>query len=257
MLKIADKSDINELTDFLGNGIISLRILSYFIAYGTEREFVRFFIHYDDNGIQSIISFFEDSALIEATDEADFGEISSFLSMNSFSVLSCRKEVADSLGFQNYESKQGYVYAGDDKENSAENLKEEHIKEVYNLISESIPGSFEKTKEAYLSFVSDYTFRERRSLARGKCITENGEVVACALTSAETEDKALLSGVAASKLIKGKGYGKKVVISLVNDLLKNNKTPYVIALNDSAKGFYEHIGFKKDSLIAYINRKDI
>ena len=40
------------------------------------------------------------------------------------------------------------------------------------------------------------------------------------------------------------------------NLFNLGKTPYVIALNDSAKGFYEHIGFKKYSLIAYVNRKD-
>ncbi len=256
MLKAATEKDYKALSDFLDEGIISLRILSYLMAYGTERDFVKFFIHCNDRGIQGVISFFEDSVLIEATDKADFGEISSFLSMNSFSVLSCRKEVADLLGYKNYGIKQGYVYAGTNEEKSAENLKEENLKEVYRLISETIPDSFKNTNEAYLSFVSDYTFRERRKLARGKCICENDEVIACALTSAETENKALLSGVASSKLYKGKGYGKKVVNSLVNELLSEGKTPYVIALNDSAKGFYEHIGFEKHGLIAYVNRKD-
>ena len=256
MLKIAEKSDFSVLSDFLSDGIISLRILSYFIAYGTERDFVKFFIHYDESGIQGVISFFEDSVLVEASDRADFSEISSFLSMNSFSVLSCRNVIADLLGFDCFETKQGYIYRGNDDEFSADNLHEESLKAVYNLISESIPGSFENTKEAYLSFLSDYLFRERRNLARGKCIREDDGIIACAITSAETDSKALLSGVAASNNCKGKGYGRKVVISLVNDLLRNGKTPYVIALNDSAKGFYEHIGFKKDSLIAYVNRKD-
>ena len=75
MLKIAEKSDFNALSDFLSDGIISLRILSYFIAYGTERDFVKFFIHYDESGIQGVISFFEDSVLVEASDRADFSEI--------------------------------------------------------------------------------------------------------------------------------------------------------------------------------------
>ena len=256
MLKIADKNDFSALTEFLNSGIISLRILSYLTSYVTDKDFVKFFIQFNEEGIQGVISFFEDSALIEASEKADFGEILSFLSMNYYSSLSCRKEVADLLSFENYETKQGYAYSGDDRENSAENISEENLKTVYRIISENIPGSFENTKEAYLSFMSDYTYRERRNLARGKCIIENNSVVACALTSAETKDKALLSGVAAAKSCKGKGYGKKVVISLVNALLSRGKKSYVIALNDSAKGFYEHIGFKKDDLIAYINRKD-
>ena len=48
--------------------------------------------------------------------------------MNYYSVLSCRKDVADSLGFKNYETKQGYVCSGDDIENSAKLIAEYLLK---------------------------------------------------------------------------------------------------------------------------------
>ena len=106
MLKFADCNDANDIKAFLGNGIIPLRICSYMTAYGFDKDFVKFFIQYNEEGIQGVISFFEDSALVEATEKADFGEILSFLSMNYFSTLSCRKEVADLLGIsQSYISR--------------------------------------------------------------------------------------------------------------------------------------------------------
>lgn len=256
MLKSAEEKDSIELESFLSGGIVSLRILSYIKAYGFKRDFLKFWIGYDEKGIHAVVSLFEDSVLIKADKNADYGELKTFLSMLSFSSLSCEENVAKALSFKDYDIKQGYVFSGVPTHISAENIQEDSLKNVYRLICENIPGSFSNTKEAFLSFLSDFTFRERRGLARGKCIHENGVLVSCAVTSAETVSKALLSGVVADKAFKGKGYGRKVVLSLVDELLKECKTPYVIALNDSAKGFYEHIGFKKDSLIAYINRKD-
>ena len=32
-------------------------------------------------------------------------------------------------------------------------------------------------------------------------------------------------------------------MSIVDELIKENKKVYVIALNESAQGFYEHLGF--------------
>ena len=256
MLKNADIKDLKELEKFLSDGIISLRILSYIKAYGFERYFLKFWYSYDENGINAVISLFENSVLVKTNIKADFSELCAFLSMLSFETLSCEADTAYLLGFEKYTTKQGYVYSGESSDFTSKSIDETRLKAVYNLISERIPDSFNDSKEAYFSFLSDFTFRARRNLARGKCIYENDILAACAVTSAETEDKALLSGVATSEDFKGGGYGKKVVLSLVNELQKFGKSAYVIALNDSAQGFYEHVGFEKDSLIAYINRKD-
>ena len=256
MLKNADINDRKELEKFLSSGIISLRILSYITAYGFVRDFLRLWYSYDENGINAVISLFENSVLVKTNEKADFSELSAFLSMLSYDTISCDAETADFLCFDDYAIKQGYVFSGEPSDFTSKSIDETHLKDVYNLISERIPDSFSDSKDAYFSFLSDFTFRARRDLARGKCIYENNILAACAVTSAETENKALLSGVAASKDFKGSGYGKNVVLSLVSELQKNGKSAYVIALNDSAQGFYEHIGFEKDSLIAYINRKD-
>ena len=259
MLKFADCNDANNIKAFLGNGIIPLRICSYMTAYGFDKDFVKFWISRcdDNNEINGVIALFENSLLLHINNQIEASEIVSFISMLQFGTLSCEKETALICGFSVYEEKQGFIFEDDTDECSADDIDEDIIKNAYQLICESIPGSFTNSKNAYLSFLSDYTYRKRRNLARGKCIKENNSLVSCAFTSAETNNEALLSGVATDKNLRKGGYGKRTVLSLVHELLSENKTAYVIALNDSAINFYEHIGFKKDKIIAYINRKDI
>ena len=125
---------------------------------------------------------------------------------------------------------------------------------MYSLISENIPGSFSCDKGAYLNWLSDFTFRKNRNAARMKCTKEGSKVVSCALTSAECRSSAIISGVASDKNKRSKGAGKAVVLSLAYELKNENKDVYVIALNDSAKSFYEHIGFEKTCDIAILER---
>lgn len=256
MLKKADSSDFPIIKNFLGKGIIPVRLLSYMSAYGFDKDFVSFWVSDTESGADCVIGLFEDALLVFADEKTDANEIRTFISMLPYKTLSCEEETAIRLGFTHYNIKQGYVYKGERTEFTAEEITEEYIKSAYDLISDSIPGSFNKDKESYLAFLSDYTYRNRRNLARGKCITEEGRLVSCAFTSAESESEALLSGVATDEAHRKGGFGKRTVLSLVNALISEEKTSYVIALNDSAQGFYEHIGFEKDKKIAYINRKE-
>ena len=257
MLKFATDEDAHKLSVFLKNGIIPTRIKSYVLSYGFDKDFVKFWYSENENGVDIVVSLFEDALLIYADENADLSEVSAFINMLPFSTVSCEEKTAKALGFTTENVKQGYVYSGEKTDFTADDLDEDRIKEAYSLISESIPGSFGSSEEEYYAFLSDFTYRKRRNKARGKCIIENDKLVSCAVTSAETETDALLSGVATDKTLRKGGYGKRTVLSLVNALLSDNKTPYVIALNGSAEGFYEHIGFRKDKRIAYVNRKDI
>ena len=257
MLKLADIRDAADIEAFLGRGIIPLRIRSYMLAYGFDKEFVKFWISKNENTIDGVLALFEDTLLLHIKGCTDISEITSFISMLHFNTLSCEKGTAEICGFDNFVEKQGLGFNGNAEGYTAENIDEKFLKSAYTLICDYIPDSFENSRDAYCSFLSDYTYRKRRNLARGKCIIEDEKLISCAFTSAETANEALLSGIATERKLQKSGYGKKTVLSLVNELLKDKKLPYVIALNDSAISFYEHIGFKKNKTIAYINRKDI
>lgn len=258
MLKSVLQKDLPDIYAYLeNNGIIPLRINSYLSAYGLDKEFVKFWYCESEGRVCGLISLFEDTLLLHINEDADVNEVVSFIEMLPFSTLSCEKETAELCGFTDTTEKQGYVYCDLPEYDVAEDIAEEKIKSAYKLICETIPDSFVDTNNAFLSFLSDYTYRKRRGFARGKCMLEDNKLVSCAFTCAETETSALLSGVATNINVRKGGYGKKTVLSLVSELSSLGKTSYVIALNKSAEGFYEHIGFVKDKTIVYINRKDM
>ena len=74
------------------------------------------------------------------------------------------------------------------------------------------------------------------------------------MTAAETETAAVLSGIATDPDVRGKGFGKRVMLSLANTLQAEGKAVYVIALNDEAVAFYRHIGFEDAQKLAIIER---
>lgn len=254
MIKTVDENNSAVALNFLGDDIISARLCSYIKAYGYDKNFVKHWICFNEDDVVAVLTLFESSLILKAVSNCDKDELNAFISMLSYSTLSCDEKTLSLLDALNADIKQGYRFVGNDEQHSCDNLDENNLKSAYNLICESIPGSFKNTKQARLSFLSDYTYRNRRGFARGKCITENSKLISCALTSAETETMALISGVATDSSCRKNGSGKKTVLSLAQELVNENKSVYVIALNNSAQGFYEHIGFKKCEKIAYIER---
>lgn len=256
MLKRANDSNMSEIRQLCQGSIIGTKILCYIMAYGFERSFLEvWLIEDDDNTVGVLAKFYDDMALL--TDRcADFRQLSVFLQMLHFKTLMCHSYVNDELRFENSVTKFGYRFSGDAEVQEIDLLSENDIENTYALISREIPGSFKSDRESYLSFLSDFTFRERRSLARGVCTHNNGIVSSVALTSAETDNAAIISGVACDRSLQKKGLGKKTVISLTALLKRENKDVFVIALNESAQGFYEHIGFEKTEKISIIEREN-
>ena len=256
MLKRATAEDFNEILRLCGDDLIGTRILCYILAYGFERDFLEIWIIKENEVVIGVLAKFYDDVTLLCKDSADIEQLSAFIGMFYFGKLMCKAELCEKLGFENITVKKAYVYNGYETDFPSESLEEENYEKAYSLISTEIPGSFSKDNEAYLSFLSDFTFRKRRSLARGVCSTDNGEVISVALTSSETETSAVISGVACNRSKQKHGLGKKTVLSLVNELKRNNKKAYVIALNESAEGFYEHIGFEMTGKIAFVERNN-
>lgn len=256
MLKRANVSDFSEIKRLCQGGIIGTKILCYILAYGFERDFLEVWIIEDDNRVIGVFTKFYDDITLLTDNTADTELISVFLEMLYFKTLMCSSDLCDALGFEDFTKKTGFLFRGIKENYEADLLAEDDIEKAYNLISKEIPGSFRSDREAYLSFLSDFTFRQRRGLARGVCTHYNGNVSSVALTSSETENAAIISGVACDRALQKNGLGKKTVLSLAGLLKKDNKEVYVIALNESAEGFYEHIGFEKNENIAFVERKD-
>lgn len=255
MLKRACTDDLLFIEKLCSNSITGCKILCQVLSYGFERDFLEVWIMKESDAVTAVITRFYDDAALVACDDVDTEQLEAFFGMFSYNTLMLSQELARKLGFSNMIIKNGYVYAGDSIKTETETLTEDDFEAAYELISREIPGSFKKGKEAYLSFLSDFTFRQRRMMARGVCTHFDGKLASVAITSCETKNSAVISGVACDNSLRKTGLGKRTVLSVAAQLLDCGKTPYVIALNESAEGFYEHIGFIKKETIAFIERE--
>lgn len=254
MLKTAEEKDFSKICEFSKKHPLAVHTVCKMKAYGTQRDFLKVWFNEDENGVSCAISSFFGAVTVSADERADFKEIKAFLDAYGYLSLCGEKSLLLSCGFSLTDEKTMFKFT-EKAENDFEKAEgTDDLKQVYCLISSSIPNSFSSDNEAYLSFLSDFTFRERRSLARVKVIKNENEVVSCALTSAESEIAALISGVASKESVRGMGLGKKTVLTLVDELKSENKDVYVIALNESAKGFYKKIGFSEALTVGYIER---
>lgn len=255
MLKRAQEKDIYSITDLCSDSIIGTKILCQIMAYGFQRSFLEIWLEEVDGEITGILTKFFDDATLMLSEKSDIEQLDSFLMMLNYNSLMCTEESCKMLGIKDYTVKTAFLYDGDEPDFNADLLKEDDYRKAYQLISQLIPGSFSDNEEAYLSFLSDFTFRHRRNLARGLCTHKDNCLSSVALTSSETESAAIISGVACNSQLQKKGLGKQTVLSLVGLLAKEKKNVYVIALNENAEGFYRHIGFKETGKIAFIERK--
>ncbi len=257
MISCVNELNLSAVHSFCKNSLLGTKISCYLSVYGFERIFCSFWILSEDKSdeISGVILKFENSITILADDSCDYSELSVFLSMTEFDELICEEKLAIKLNLSGFITRKSYFIVKADDLYNAENLSEQDLSKAYKLISLNIPDSFSDSKYAYLSFASDFTFRKRRGFSRIKGVKDGDDVISCALTSAETDSAAIMSGVASDSTRRLKGLGKTTVLSLAKELISENKKVYIIALNESAEGFYEHIGFQAETTIAFYERK--
>ncbi|MDD6012693.1 MAG: GNAT family N-acetyltransferase [Oscillospiraceae bacterium] len=252
MLNLATTAQKEEALTACRDSVIGTRIACLIEAYGFDKDYFTLWIQTYDNTVTALLSCFFGSYTLLTFDGADQAELRDFLAMNGCQSLMCSPDFCREAGIKNFTEKNAYVFCDSADENAAQDLDESQYKALYTLISERIPGSFGSSKEDYLSWLSDFTYRKKRGLSRAKGMSSDGVLFACVMTSAEAKSAAIISGVACHAHFRGGGYGGKVVLSAVSELQRENKKVYVIALNDSACGFYEHIGFRLKEKICFI-----
>lgn len=91
------------------------------------------------------------------------------------------------------------------------------------------------------AFHADLSHRLRHQGGRCLLLERDGRALACAV-AAETEEAALISGLAVLPEAQGKGLGAATLDMLCGRLLQENKTVWVLSEGRTA-GFYERQGF--------------
>ncbi|MGG2092426.1 GNAT family N-acetyltransferase [Bacillus sp. S13(2024)] len=75
-------------------------------------------------------------------------------------------------------------------------------------------------------------------------IEENGEIIACASTSAENSLSAMVVGVCTHSNHRGKGYASQIISKMIQDFIAEGRTLCLFYSNPAAGRIYKRLGFK-------------
>lgn len=256
MLKLAEKGDLKRLKSYCFKNVFGAYIICRAEAYGFSSSFSKIWIGENENGkINCAVSSLDGNAVVLASEDCDFEELSFMIFAFGFSSVMTDAETARKCGIKDFEIKP--VLRFESSLNFTETVTfdtEEDMKGVYELFSFCFPERYGKSKNEYLSWLSDFTFRKNRNLARLEVLHVGSKVVSAAATAAQCEDAAVISSVACAEEYRGKGFGVAVTLSLVLKLKSENADVFVVAENGNLSRFYEKIGFKECGFAAYIER---
>ncbi len=104
------------------------------------------------------------------------------------------------------------------------------------------------------SWYLDVSYRTRHGLCRHTVITDNGQIVASAMTTAEWNGGALLGGVATHPDFRRRGFAGCLVASLTACLQEMGKTVWICPYNRPAQRLYESLGFRQAGTVTVIER---
>ena len=242
MLKLLENKDVDAVLSYLEDDPVSVRIKSNLSAYGCSYPFARFWAQYDENGeITAVLSDLSGAFTLTFSDSADTEEINALLHFSDCGSVFLNKEKADILG-ENIKKSGDILRFAQDTAGAYETDVFCDMKQAFALIEENSGESVIKLD--FLEWLSDFTFKSNRNKARLRALNADGELLSFAMTSAETENAAVISGVFTRKDKRKQGFGEKVLLSLTQSLLSENKKVYIMTAEKSLSGYYRKRGFE-------------
>ncbi len=257
MLKLAEGDNLNHIHNFLEkSGAIGGRIGAYLRCYGTKMNFIYFWSQENNGEISAVISKVDGNMTVCDSDNCNFEELREFVNVIGFETLFARESALLQMGISPDKNGDILMYNAEKKNDTFIPVSENaDLKLAYSLFKANVSESISDFE--YLPWLSDFTYKRNRNSARVLCYEQDEKQVTFAMTSAETENNALISGVVTDINYRNKGLASKVVTALADCLLKEKKKVFVMTANDKNKVFYENNGFICVDRWGMIDRIDI
>lgn len=242
MVRLISDGRISAALGFCSGDPIGARVGAFLRAYRTDYDFALFWEQVTDERITAVIGKTDGNMTVCASEAADFDEISEFVKVIGYQTLFSHSFLLNKLKIENV---QGDILRLEElKEPTAKAEDFAEAKELYLL---GVSSGCDNSKEAYLPWLSDFTFRQKRNMLRAVGFKdENGRLVSCAATSAETKTDAIISAVATEEGYRKRGLAKDCVLSLSHILKKERKDNiYLMTKSKKLTNYYEKLGFVK------------
>lgn len=217
-----------------------VRIAAIASAYGFDYSFALFWrqLCEETGRVTALVASFDRNLTICATEDADFAELAAFIGAIGGESLLCAASVGQRLGLSGGQACTALRFVGSDL--PCAQIGEISYMALYALLQSGTDGGIKLP--GFESWYVDLSHRVRHNAARTLAVMQSGTPVAAAIAAYETDEAALLSGVATLPPFRASGYGKAAVCTLSNTLHTQGKAVFVLARAQEV-GFYVRCGF--------------
>ena len=204
--------------------------------------------------IVGLILKYYNSLQIICVSSINIEELKCFIKNGNYSMISGPKDILSKITLDNYKLTNGNImkYTGiGSHDSSFFYANPSDCLGIAKLIcSDNGIGGHYSIDELTLQLKNRLLYENCRNLI----YVNNGDIVCHCGTYAEFLDIAVIGGVITKNEFRGKGLGKKIVLKIVDDLVKENKIPLLYVFNDKSKDWYESMGFVSISECSKLER---
>lgn len=230
------KTELPEALLPFADSAFGCRIIATADAYGFHEPFAQIWVQDDKAALCKL----DDAMVLAANPGADFDEIHDFIRISGAQKLLCSGENGKHTGFQTERNGEimGYLNIKTIPSPMGFELNPS-LRELHALLCECETETF--TVPEFEPFYLDLSHRIRHGTALAVSIRQNNVLIACAVCSAKTQNKAILSAVACKPEWRKQGFGRAALGALASNL--NQRELYIFRAQGENEAFYRSFGF--------------
>nr|WP_319489362.1 GNAT family N-acetyltransferase [uncultured Caproiciproducens sp.] len=217
--------------------VFGCRILSTASAYGLNEPFAQFWVQ---EGTHTALCKLDDTVILDAG-ETDYNELRDFIRMTGANRLLCDSAAAQKIEFQIAASGQIMVYESTAPVQTQSAFEiNPSLRDMHALLSICATETF--TPPEFEPFYMDMSHRIRHGTAMAVGMFQaDKQLVSCAICSALTEEKAILSAVCVNPEYRRKGLGHETLSAMISQM--PDKKFFVLRAQHENESFYRTFGF--------------
>lgn len=241
MIQFIDSPELmREAIEFCGDKLCGARIVSFLTAYGYSYQFARFWIQKNaEDEITAALSCVDGVASLEASDSADFEELSAFLPFSEMKMLYSEESLAKKLSVNIISQSASMIYNRQNNKEYSECdiIQNADLKNVYGCLSSSFDDL-----PPFEEWLPDVSHRVRHKTASAFAKEQNGIYTSVAMAVAESKKAVILGGVATVPECRRKGCAGELVSFFTEYYKKASKKIY-LCCEENKLNFYNNLGF--------------
>ncbi len=245
MIKIIDKDfKLNtQFREFCKSSSFGTRIYSHYLCYGYELNFVDFWVQITDENITCAICRIDGEFVLCLCDDADFTEVSAFLSFQDKHTITFDEKYLKCLETDCNDCSYGDVleYFSSDEDIPDYKTLSPQLKDYHVLLLTCESDDF--FVPDYLYFLSDVSRRQQRNMCEICGVEIDNALVSCAMTVSYTDFSVILGAVATHPEHRKHGYAGCVVRKLAESFV-DDRSVYIYTTVERNTRFYEGLGFR-------------